>query len=67
MLMFYFVTQFFRRSPTNPTTGNATLAINPTSGYKPGNLYGNGELLVSVIIFRFFLFKRFVLGYVYVY
>ena len=46
MLMFYFITQFFRRSPTNPGGNNATMPINPAGGvYSPGNLYGSGELM----------------------
>jgi hypothetical protein len=48
MLIFYFITQFFRRSPTNNTTGNLTSPTNPNSGYTPGNLYPNGELLVMI-------------------
>nr|ACF75522.1 cleft lip and palate associated transmembrane [Philodina roseola] len=44
MLMFYFITQFFRRSPTNPPGQNETMPVNPKGGtYSPGNLYANGE------------------------
>ncbi len=46
MLMFYFITQFFRRSSTNPSTANTTLPANPTTGYAPGNLFAHGDLLV---------------------
>ncbi|CAF2523828.1 unnamed protein product [Rotaria sp. Silwood2] len=45
MLMFYFITQFFRRSPTNNTPGNATIPVNVNSGYTPGNLFAHGDLL----------------------
>ena len=46
MLMFYFITQFFRRSPTNPSANNGTMPINPSGGvYSPGNLYAQGELM----------------------
>ncbi|CAF0977717.1 unnamed protein product [Adineta steineri] len=45
MLMFYFVTQFFRRSPASNTAGNSTLSTNLNNGFTPGNLYANGDLL----------------------
>ncbi|CAF0827981.1 unnamed protein product [Rotaria sordida] len=45
MLLFYFITQFFRRSPTNNTTGNVTTPVNTHNGYAPGNLFGHGDLL----------------------
>ena len=48
MLMFYFITQLFRYSPTTNTTGNVTLPNNPNNGFKPGNLFATGELLVSI-------------------
>ncbi len=50
MLMFYFITQFFRRSPTNNTATNATLPTNPISGYIPGNLFAKGDLLVRIFL-----------------
>jgi len=43
--MFHFITQFFRRSPTNNTSTNATLPTNPISGYTPRNLFTQGDLL----------------------
>lgn len=46
MLMFYFITSFFRRSPTNSTGNNGTMPLNPQGGtYSPGNLYANGDLM----------------------
>ena len=68
MLMFYFVTQFFRRSPTNNPTGNATLPTNPNTGYIPGNLFLHGDLLVKNFPSKKNKFlKTFLLGYVYIY
>ncbi|CAF1562357.1 unnamed protein product, partial [Adineta steineri] len=52
MLMFYFVTQFFRRSPASNTAGNSTLSTNLNSGFTPGNLYANGDLLVMNFSFE---------------
>jgi hypothetical protein len=57
MLMFYFITQFFRRSPTNNTANNATLPTNLNKGYAPGNLFAKGDLLVIIYIFEKFLLK----------
>jgi hypothetical protein len=59
MLMFYFITQFFRRSTTNTTPANATLPINPISGYAPGNLFAKGDLLVIIYLLKSaFFFKK---------
>jgi hypothetical protein len=48
MLMFYFITQLFRRTPSNNSANNATLPVHPTSGYAPGNLFAKGDLLVKI-------------------
>jgi hypothetical protein len=50
--MFYFVTQFFRRSPTSTTPTNTTLSTISNTGYTPGNLLAKGELLVIIFPFK---------------
>lgn len=58
MAMFYFVTQFFRRSPTNNLATNATLSTIPNTGYVPGNLFAKGDLLVIICSFELFRQKK---------
>lgn len=55
MLIFYFITQFFRRSPTNTPATNATLPLNPNTGFIPGNLFPKGELLVRIFFLASFI------------
>jgi hypothetical protein len=43
--MFYFISQFFRPSPRNNASTNATLATNPINGFTPGKLFSKGDLL----------------------
>ncbi|CAF4198146.1 unnamed protein product [Rotaria socialis] len=45
IVMFYFVTQFFRGSPKNNTAGNVTSPGSSIPGYTPGNLFAKGDLL----------------------
>jgi hypothetical protein len=51
MLIFYFITQFFRRSPTNTPASNETLSVNPKNAYAQGNLFAKGDLLVRIVSF----------------
>lgn len=46
--MFYFITQFFRRSPATPAN-NATLPLSPSGAYTPGNLFASGDLMVNIV------------------